>query len=150
LALAMDATSLGARFTVLSISVEYRGSAIPVAWKVLRANVKHPWKGEWLRLLEMFRPWVPSDWTLVVMTDRGLYSRWLFQAVVDLRWHPLIRNTSAARFRMLGSGRNRAIRSLVADPGRRWQGRGLAFPKKPQRRLACTLLACWEPRHEQP
>src|SRR4051794_17441486 len=35
LALALDATSLGDRFTVLSIAVVYRGQAIPVAWKVL-------------------------------------------------------------------------------------------------------------------
>lgn len=149
LALALDATSLGDCFTVLSISVVYRGSAIPVAWKVFRANVKHPWKAEWLRLLAMVRPWVPGDWTVVVMTDRGLYARWLFQAIVDLRWHPLMRITSAAKFRTQGSGRIRAIRSLVPQPGHRWQGRGLAFPKKPERRLACTLLACWEPGHEQ-
>src|SRR6266481_8045732 len=51
LALALDATSLGDRFTVLSISVVYRGSAIPVAWKILHANVRHPWKPEWISLL---------------------------------------------------------------------------------------------------
>ena len=32
LALAMDASTLGERFTVLAISVVYRGCAIPVAW----------------------------------------------------------------------------------------------------------------------
>ena len=36
LALALDATSLGDRFTVLSISVVYRGSASPVAWRIVR------------------------------------------------------------------------------------------------------------------
>ena len=29
-----------------------------------------------------------------------------------------------------------------------WQGRGVAFPRKPERRLACTLLACWAEGHE--
>jgi hypothetical protein len=42
LAVALDATSLGDRFTILSISVVYRGHAIPVAWKALHANVPHP------------------------------------------------------------------------------------------------------------
>src|SRR5207249_5909660 len=51
LALALDATSLGDCFTVLSIGVVYRGQAIPVAWKVLYANVPHPWKPEWIALL---------------------------------------------------------------------------------------------------
>ncbi len=35
LALALDATTLGQRFTVLCVSVLVRGCAIPVAWKVL-------------------------------------------------------------------------------------------------------------------
>ena len=40
LALAMDATTLGQRFTVLVISVVYRGCAIPVAWTVVGATTK--------------------------------------------------------------------------------------------------------------
>jgi hypothetical protein len=38
LALALDATTLKKRFTVLVISVVYRGCAIPVAWKVVGAE----------------------------------------------------------------------------------------------------------------
>src|SRR4051794_22744299 len=88
LALALDATSRADCFTVLSISIVYRGSAIPVAWKVLPANVAHPWKPEWLSLLAAFSELVPADWTVVVMTDRGLYARWLFRAIVGFGWHP--------------------------------------------------------------
>ena len=40
LALALDATTLGQRFTVLCVSVLVRGCAIPVAWKVLAYNQK--------------------------------------------------------------------------------------------------------------
>src|SRR3954451_24263001 len=54
LAPALDATSLGDCFTVLSISVVYRGSALPVAWKILPAHVPHPWKPEWAALLKAF------------------------------------------------------------------------------------------------
>ena len=50
LALALDATTLGARFVVLAISVVYRGCAIPVAWVILPAGAKHAWRREWLRL----------------------------------------------------------------------------------------------------
>ena len=60
LALALDATSLGDRFTVLSIGVVYRGQAIPVAWKVLHANVPHPWKPEWIALLRALRRLGPA------------------------------------------------------------------------------------------
>jgi hypothetical protein len=38
LALAMDATTLGERFTALSISVMYRGCGIPIAWKIIEAQ----------------------------------------------------------------------------------------------------------------
>src|SRR5262249_38261439 len=51
LALALDATSLGIRFVGLTVSVVYRGCAIPVAWTVLPANQPGAWRREWLRLL---------------------------------------------------------------------------------------------------
>lgn len=42
LALAMDASTLGERFTVLSISVMYRGCGIPIAWKIIGRGEKRP------------------------------------------------------------------------------------------------------------
>jgi hypothetical protein len=42
LALAMDASTLGQRFTILSISVVVRGCAIPVAWRVVEARGPAP------------------------------------------------------------------------------------------------------------
>src|SRR5439155_23875132 len=56
LALAIDATALGARFVVLAISVVSRGCAIPVAWVILPAGAQHAWRREWLRLLRLLRP----------------------------------------------------------------------------------------------
>src|SRR5207244_4668870 len=70
LALALDATTLGACFVVLAISVVYRGCAIPVAWVILPANQKHAWRGEWLRLLRRLWRAVPRHWTVIVLADR--------------------------------------------------------------------------------
>jgi hypothetical protein len=134
---------------VLSISVVYRGCALPVAWKVLRGNVKHPWEPEWLKLLDELRDHIPAGWMVIVLTDRGLYARWLFEAIVKRGWHPLMRVTATGKFRQAGSGSARRLTALVPEPGRSWQGRGTAFPKKPERRLGCTLLACWEPGQEE-
>jgi hypothetical protein len=72
LALALDATTLGTRFTVLAISVVYRGGAIPVAWTILPATVPHAWRREWLRMLRLLRPAIPHGWTVIVLADRGL------------------------------------------------------------------------------
>jgi hypothetical protein len=150
LALALDATSLGDRFTVLSISVVYRGEAIPVAWKVLHANVPHPWKPEWLALLRPFSALVPAGSMVIVMTDRALYARWLYQEIVSLGWHPLMRITKLSKFRKGRSKKSIPVTELVRHVGCRWQGRGVAFPKKPERRLECTLMACWEEGYEEP
>jgi hypothetical protein len=150
LALALDATSLGDRFTVLSISVVYRGSALPVAWKILRANVRHAWKPEWVALVRSFQTLVPAGWTVIVMSDRGLYARWLFQEIVALGWHPLMRITHLSKFRTKGSRSSLPVTAFVPKVGQRWQGSGVAFPKKPCRRLDCTLLACWETGHDEP
>src|SRR5215510_5404414 len=38
-ALTLDAITLGTPFTVLAISVVYRGCAMPMAWTIRRANV---------------------------------------------------------------------------------------------------------------
>ena len=72
LALALDATPLGDRFTVLVISVVYRGGAIPIAWTVLTANVEKAWRPEWLRRLRQLHRAVPPTLTVSVLADRGL------------------------------------------------------------------------------
>jgi Transposase DDE domain len=150
LALALDATSLGARFTVLSIGVVYRGEAIPVAWKVLPANVPHPWEPEWIALLRAFAGTVPPGYTVLMMTDRALYARWLYREIQALGWHPVMRITKLSKFRARGSKRATPVTALVPRPGCRWQGRGVAFPKKAERRLGCTLMACWEEGYDEP
>ena len=90
LAWALDATSLGDCFTVLSIGVVYRGQAIAVAWKVLHANVPHPWKPEWIALPRLFSGLVTPGHTVIVMTDRALYARWLYREIVSPGWHPVM------------------------------------------------------------
>lgn len=102
LAVAIDATSLGQRFAMLVISVVYRGCAVPVAWKVLKANEKHPWEPEWLALLKQFKGLVPAGWMVIVLADRGLYAKWLFEAIVQLKWHPYLRVNTQGSFRPEG------------------------------------------------
>jgi hypothetical protein len=147
-ALALDATTLSDRLTVLSVSLVYRGTAIPVAWKILRGNTPHAWKPEWLALLRWFADQVEPSWTVIVMTDRGLYARWLFRAIVVLGWHPMMRVTRNGKFLPEGWKKPREFWRFVPTAGQSWQGRGVAFPRKSERRLACTLLACWAEGHE--
>ena len=148
--MALDATSLGDGFTVLSIGVVYRGQAIPVAWKVLHANVPTPGDRSGSPCSGSSPAWSPPGHTVIVMTDCALYARWLYQEIVSLRWHPVMRITKLSKFRKGRSKTGIPVTALVPRVGCRWQGRGVAFPKKPERRLECTLMACWEESYEEP
>jgi len=149
LALAVDATTLGQRFVVLVVSVLYRGCAIPVAWTVLPATEKHAWRGEWLRMLRQVRAAVPRRFFVLVLADRGLSARWLFERIVRLGWHPLLRINTGGTFRPAASAHYQPLRELVPQPGRQWVGRGTAF-QGPRRRLNCTLLARWDAGYADP
>jgi hypothetical protein len=141
LPLAIDATSLGDRQVVLSLSVLYRGSAIPVAWVVL----PHRGKGTWLphleRLLALLLPVVPVTTTVLVLTDRGLWSPRLWRGIIAQGWHPVMRIRPDATFAPRGERRQRA-RELVPGAGWSWVGEGVAY-KHRAKRLAATLLVVW-------
>jgi hypothetical protein len=149
LALALDATTLGQRFVTLDISVLYRGCAVPVAWKILPALAKHPWKDEWLLLLKEFRRALPAGWTVIVLTDRGLYAKWLFQAIQRQGWHPFMRINTGGTFRPAGEKQRRPLAELVPQVGSQWQGSGEAFKDAPKR-LRCTLLGRWDAGYADP
>lgn len=149
LAIAVDATSLGSRFVVLAISVVYRGCAVPVAWKVLKAEEKHAWKPEWLALLKQFQGLLPEGWRVIVLADRGLYAKWLFEAIVELKWHPFLRVNTHGSFRPEGWFHRQPFSWWVPSPGCRWQGRGTAFSGK-KSQLRCTLLGYWGEEYQDP
>jgi hypothetical protein len=87
LALAIDASTLKQRFTVLCVSVVYRGCAIPVAWKIVATDQKGSWQAHGKGLLSQVQAGVPASWTVIVLSDRGLYARWLYTHIVSLGWH---------------------------------------------------------------
>jgi hypothetical protein len=149
LAIAIDATTLGQRFVVLVVSVVYRGCAIPVAWTVLPATEQHAWRGEWLRMLRLVRAVVPRRFFVIVLADRGLYARWLFQRIVRIGWHPVLRINTGGTFRPAKSGHYQPLREFVPHPGTQWVGAGTAF-QGPRRRLNCTLLARWDEGYRDP
>jgi hypothetical protein len=149
LALALDVTNLGERFHVLCISVLYGGIGLPVAWKILPGHEKEAWHEHWCRLLHALQPAVDADWTVVVLTDRGLESARLFREVVAVGWHPLMRAKGGGKFRPLGWVRWYSLGQLVPRVGGRFTATGLAYKNAPEP-LACTLLACWDESYDQP
>lgn len=102
LVLVLDATTLGERWTILSISVVIRSCAIPVAWKVLGGHEKGSWRPHWKGLLKYLDGCIPAEWQVLVMADRGLYARWLFQAICTCGWHPFLRINLGVKARAVG------------------------------------------------
>jgi hypothetical protein len=148
LALAMDASTLGQRFTVLSIHVLIRGCAIPVAWHIVRATAKGAWEPEWKALFAHLQGSVPDDWTVIVTADRGLYAKWLFESITALGWHPFLRINRQGTYCPDGADTFRPLSQVIPTPGGCWKGTVRCF--KDKRQLACTLVARWDPGYTDP
>ena len=149
LVLVLDATTLGDRWTILSINVVIRSCAIPVAWKVLGAHEKGSWRPHWEGLLKYLEGCIPADWQVLVLADRGLYARWLFRAICACGWHPFLRINLAVKARAVGEEAFDWISRWTPLPGTSWKGQVECFADKSSR-LSCTLLMQWEVGYEDP
>ena len=148
LALAIDPTTHRDRLSAVVISVLYRGSAIPVAWHILPGNRPGPWIAPTLDLLSLLGPAIPKNMTVLVLTDRGLWSPRLWKQIQSLGWHPLMRVRSDAIFQPQGGCRMPA-RALVPGPGHGWVGTGTAF-YSPKLRRRGVLVVVWGDDQVQP
>jgi hypothetical protein len=144
--IALDATTLSDVFTVLSINVVYRACAIPVAWTITKGNTPGSWNKEWFRMLQSLKGSIPAEYTVIAMTDRGLYSPELYKRLRKIGWHPFMRIKTNGTFRPHDDNVFRPIASFAKRPGERWQGMGSAFKT---RRIKSTLLAVWEEGMEE-
>ena len=149
IALAMDASTLGQRFTILTISVVVRGCAIPVAWKVVEATRAGAWRPHWIALFEALDGSIPADWTVIVLADRGLYARWLFTTIQARGWHPYLRINRQGHYRPAGAATFRPLNQVITRVGQAWAGVVTCFAT-PERQLDCTLLAHWEAGYRDP
>lgn len=86
---------------------------------------------------------------MLVLTDRGLESSWLFRHIVGLGWHPLMRVKAGGKFRPDGWRRFYPLGGFAGHVGARFAARGTAYPSSDMP-LGCTPLACWEGGHDEP
>ena len=149
LALALDASTLSDRFTVLCISVLYRGCAIPVAWCIVPTGEAGAWKPDWIALLDSLDGVIPVEWTVIVLADRGLYARWLYQEIQSLHWHPFLRINKGGKARPKGSDTYHWLATFVPVHGYAWSGPVRCFTEASSR-LDCTLVARWDADYQDP
>ena len=145
--LALDATTLGNRWTVLALGVVVHQHTIPVAWKVVRGNTKGAWLPLCQELVALLRGALPKSIPVYVLTDRGLWSPELYAAIERNRWHPLMRINAQGNFRPLWGRRKRALASFCpARAGVQVVVAGEAF----RYRLRCTLVVFWGEGAQEP
>lgn len=147
LVLAMDATYLRDRFTILAISVVVNGCAIPVAWHIQSGSEKGAWNPIWQRLLCQLSDAVDATWTVSVLADGGLYSRDLFRYIRDqLHWHPSMRIGTQGFYRT-ANGSWQPLSQLATQGMEPCAYEVICFKGKP---LTCTLLVQWDDKYDKP
>lgn len=147
--LALDPTNFGERFTVLNISILYRGCAVPVLWTVIEGGQPEAWEPHWERMLRALAGRVPAGWQVLVLTDRGMYSPRLFGCLQELHWHPFLRIRAQGFYRPLGGRKWRELEELRPPTGQARAWRAEVF-KNEEGRLECTLLAYHGEGHAEP
>ncbi|NEO34553.1 MAG: transposase [Symploca sp. SIO3C6] len=147
LVLAADASTLGQRFTILLIAVVYRGCGIPVAWKIVGATEKGSWQPHWLSLFEHLKSGIPPDWFVLVTTDRGLYAKWLYDAIQALDWHPFMRINDQGTYQIAGQTAFYPLKGILSQVGESWSASVSCFKTNP---IEGTLLARWDEGYRDP
>lgn len=107
---------------------------------MLPATQEGAWTPYWLHVLALPAPALPATMTVVVCTDRGLWSPRLWRAIRVVGWHPLMRVRSDCTVAPTG-GSGRLARLLVPGPAHAWVGTAIAC--KPERRQVGTLIVVW-------
>lgn len=147
LPIALDATSIGQNFTVLSVNFLYRRCAIPIAWKVVKGTSKGSWKPYWKQLFQSFKDIVPQDYLVIVSADRGLYACWLYKEIVALGWHPFLRINHQGQYCLKGSSSWQPLATVVTPNNQNWSGQVTCFKSNS---IDCTLLAQWDDGYADP
>ena len=147
IALALDATTIGNKFVVLSLNILLAGSGIPIAWCVVKANQPGSWKPHWHYLINAVADVIGKDFQVLVTADRGLYADWLYQQIVDAHWHPFLRINHQGTYRLSTPQKWQPLVDVVSAPGQSWSGEIVCFKTHP---LPCTLLARWDIGYQDP
>jgi hypothetical protein len=91
-----DTTMLWDQYCVIRVSIQYRGRAIPITWRVLRHGSSSVRFEVYQGLLKRAARLVPVGGSVVFLADRGFADTQLMRYLRDeLRWHFRIRVKSS-------------------------------------------------------
>ena len=147
--LALDATYLTNRFTILAVSVVVAGCAIPVAWHIRTTTQQGKWNPIWITLLTQLAPALPKGWQVFVLSDSGLYSKILYRKLCKhFKWSTLMRiEGSQGLFKVKGHRQWHPLRHFVYRGMENQVMTGTCFKSNP---ITCTLILQWQADYDLP
>jgi hypothetical protein len=150
LVLLLDSTTQDDRVVLLSVSVWYRGRALPLAWAVWAANTPLTGPRFWQRvaaLLAVVAPLLPVQVPVIWVADRAFGTPTFTDLLAARGWHYVVRVQGQTRCRD-HQGREQRIGQLVCRVRQRAKLRGWAFKKAGWRPLSVVVF--WGRRHRTP
>lgn len=150
LLLIIDPTTQDERVVMLTISVWYRGRALPLAWAVWPGNQPLRGDGFWARvkkLIAVVKGLLPLRVPVTWLADRAFGSPAFTDLLDEPHWDYVVRVQNHTRCRT-GHGLERQIKELVPVRERRSKLRGLVFKKRGWRQA--SVVAYWGRRHQGP
>lgn len=98
--LALDTSQLWEKFTLVRLSLVYRGRALPIIWTVIASSSATVAFEVYQILLLMAVDLLPENCRVLFLADRGFADHRLFRLLQDLNWHFRIRvKTSTSVYR---------------------------------------------------
>jgi len=150
LILIIDPTTQDDRVVMLTVSVWYRGRALPLAWAIWPAQQPLTDVGFWERvaaLLQIVAELLPVGVPVVWLADRAFGSPAFTDLLEPYGWDYVVRVQGQTRFRDQ-QGHEVQIAILVSQPNKRTKRYGQVFKKRGWR--WASVVAFWGQRHNSP
>lgn len=122
LRLLIDTTTIGKRH-LLFIALAYRGRALPLVWKTVKAHGAVLLK-ELCPLFDQVEAWLPKDCTITLIGDRAFRSHKIMQECRKRRWHFCLR-LMCDEYVTLADGRVYQLRDYPLCQGQRRYEQGV-------------------------
>lgn len=114
--LALDTSQLWGRFTIVCVSLVYRGRALPVGWIVCASGSATVALAMYQRMLAQVAAYIDPTSKVVLLADRGFMDVKLMRILRQLGWHFRIRIKSSVTIHRATKGKKK-VKALMPTRG---------------------------------
>lgn len=114
--LALDTSQLWGRFTIVCLSLVYRGRALPVGWVICASGSATVGLAVYQQMLAQVAACIAPNSKVVFLADRGFVDVKLLQLLRQLDWHFRIRVKSNITIHRATKGKKK-VKALMPAPG---------------------------------